>query len=87
MRVKKFHGSIHVSNEYLKAEPEQAVDDAHAMLGRQFLVPLKGPRGGRYEAIGEMSAVERSDQDSYDWAHNVTRFGATRMAKYVRPHR
>ena len=87
MRVKKFHGSIHVSNEYLKAEPEHATEDAERMLLRQFLVPLKGPRGGRYEAIGEMSAVEQSDQDSYEWAHNVTRFGATRMAKYVRLHR
>jgi len=88
MRVKKARAMYHVANDYLTANPEQARADVRQELTRSLSLPIRGPRGGRYEGFGEITFLGDDGGASRENFHlDVTEFGATRMAKYVRPHR
>jgi len=85
VRTKLFMAMVSVSAEFLTSHalphPEELV---YQDLNDQLEGPFRGPRGGRYEAIGEVSGYMRS-RDFYDLARNTYSFRAERLARYVRP--
>lgn len=56
-------------------------DWARSEVAYRLSLPLRGPRGGRYDPVGDLTYKA----DEIDPMLNAIRITATRIGKYVRP--
>jgi hypothetical protein len=84
-RIKKFYVTSRVTEELRRTDP----DLVQAIVARQFefaRTNLRGPRGGRYEAVGDLFDF-RDGQADLDFMYGTWTYIAHQMGKYVRPNR
>lgn len=85
-REKVFILRYEIGNQFYRADKRYATDLAHSVL--RLLsdeTPLRGPRGGRYMAVGNPYDYQ-DGEDGDAFIRNVRVFVAKQRARYVRPH-
>lgn len=83
-RIKTFAAAVAVPR--MGPPPETIAPWVEDALVRQLSGPLKGPRGGRYEPIGDIYGRESGEAGS-DFMFGQITYVARRKGRYVRPSR
>jgi hypothetical protein len=88
-RVRRFQAAVSVTRQLVDAAERgefELVPETYRQLAEQLSGPLTGPRGGRYEPVGDIEYIGGS-QVGDDFLRNLWTFAARRYGKYVRPRR
>jgi hypothetical protein len=86
MRIKRFTAECQVSHLALADATFDLWGMVREDLEQHLSGDLRGPRGGRYVPVGDITHIEPG-QTTDDFMHGTLSFRACRMGRYVRPNR
>lgn len=86
MKVKTFGAQVQVSRQVMVQAEKGAIEASVRHGLAEALSELRGPRGGHYEPISEITFYDYMETWE-DYTQNTVTYGATRDGRYVRPKR